>query len=325
MSTVPEDPRAEAVLYLEWVRGASGRFVDVDATRPTAAATVSGVGSEASFGRGSDLASKELVHRVARLETRQGAESSSPVTPGDGAPVRSIIGHAGVLSGLPGVASLDELRPQVESCRRCRLCESRQRVVFGEGAPRPRLVVIGEAPGADEDASGRPFVGKAGQLLTRMLAAIGLDRADVFIGNVLKCRPPENRPPASDEVLACRPFLEAQLTALRPELVLLLGNHATKAVLRTDRGITALRGRIATSAEGWRVLPTYHPAYLLRTPDAKREAWADLQLAARTLGLPPVGRDAASAGGAGSAANAAGAGEGPTDGGARSDTEPRDP
>lgn len=146
-------------------------------------------------------------------------------------------------------------------------------------------MVIGEAPGADEDASGRPFVGKAGQLLTKMLAAIGLAREDVFIGNVLKCRPPGNRPPAPDEVAACRPFLEEQLRLLDPELILLLGNHATRAVLGTDRGISSLRGEIRMTPGGRRALPTYHPAYLLRSPEQKREAWLDLQLVAKTLGL----------------------------------------
>ena len=158
-------------------------------------------------------------------------------------------------------------------------------MVFGEGPLRPRLFVVGEAPGADEDAAGRPFVGKAGQLLTRMLAAIGLSRDEVYVGNVLKCRPPANRPPAPDEVLACRPYLEEQIQRLEPELILLLGNHATRAVLQTERGITSLRGTLARSPDGWQTLPTYHPAYLLRNPDAKRESWLDLQLVATTLGL----------------------------------------
>jgi uracil-DNA glycosylase len=153
-------------------------------------------------------------------------------------------------------------------------------------------MIVGEAPGAEEDVSGLPFVGKAGQLLTRMLAAIGLSRSDVYIGNVLKCRPPANRPPAPDEIVACRPYLREQIELLRPELLLLLGNHATRAVLGTDRGITSLRGRIATSPEGWKTLPTYHPAYLLRTPGAKAEAWMDLKLAASTLGLALPARDA---------------------------------
>ncbi len=202
-----------------------------------------------------------------------------------------VIGQNVTISDMSDSASEYEgLRATALVCRRCRLCETRTHVVFGEGSLRPRLMVIGEAPGADEDATGRPFVGKAGQLLTRMLAAIGLGRDDVYIANVLKCRPPENRPPAPDEILACRPYLREQIERLRPDLLLLLGNHATRAVLATDRGITSLRGTLMASPEGWATLPTYHPAYLLRNPDAKREAWADLQLAAATLGLALPGR-----------------------------------
>lgn len=184
-----------------------------------------------------------------------------------------------------GPDAFDALRDEALACRRCGLCATRTTVVFGEGARRPRLVVVGEAPGADEDASGRPFVGKAGQLLTRMLLAIGLSREDVYICNVLKCRPPGNRAPAPEEVASCRPFLGEQLRLLSPELVLLLGNHATRAVLGTDRGITSLRGRLMPSPEGYPTLPTFHPSYLLRNPAARRDVWLDLQLAAKTLGL----------------------------------------
>jgi DNA polymerase len=146
-------------------------------------------------------------------------------------------------------------------------------------------MVVGEAPGADEDQSGRPFVGRAGQLLTKMLAAIGLSREQVFIGNVLKCRPPDNRPPRPEETAACTPYLFEQIALLEPRLILALGNPATRALLRTERGITSLRGRFHTTPEGWRVLPSWHPAYLLRNPAAKRDAWDDLQKAAADLGL----------------------------------------
>jgi DNA polymerase len=181
---------------------------------------------------------------------------------------------------------------RVRACRRCPLAATRTHAVPGEGTSAPRLVVVGEAPGADEDASGRPFVGRAGQLLTRMLAAIGLSREQVFIGNVLKCRPPGNRPPLPAEVAACKPYLLEQLAALRPALVLALGNHAVRALLGTERGITSLRGRFARTPEGLRVMPTYHPSYLLRNPASKREAWEDLQKVAHDLGLvrsqPPI-------------------------------------
>jgi DNA polymerase len=152
-------------------------------------------------------------------------------------------------------------------------------------------MVIGEAPGADEDASGRPFVGAAGQLLTKMLAAIGLSREDVFIANVLKCRPPGNRPPAPDEVASCKPYLQEQVALLEPALILGLGNHAVKTLLHTEQGITRVRGRIQRTPEGWRVMPTYHPSYLLRNPAAKKEVWEDLKKVAAELGLaiPGVG------------------------------------
>jgi len=185
----------------------------------------------------------------------------------------------------PPEGALAALAAEAAGCRRCGLCETRTTVVFGEGASRPRLMFVGEAPGADEDRSGRPFVGRAGQLLTKMIEAIGLSREDVYIANVLKCRPPDNRPPRPDEVATCRPFLEEQIRLLAPALVVALGNHAMRALLETDRGIGALRGRIQPSRFGVPVLPTFHPAYLLRTPEAKREAWQDLQLAARTVGL----------------------------------------
>lgn len=181
--------------------------------------------------------------------------------------------------------TLTSLAAQVAACTRCRLHETRHLTVFGEGSPTARLVIVGEAPGAEEDRTGRPFVGRAGELLTRMLGAIGLTRDDVYICNVLKCRPPGNRSPQPDEAAACRPFLDAQIAEIAPPLLLALGSHAARLLLRTERGITSLRGRIHTTPEGWRVLPSFHPAYLLRRPAAKRDSWADLQRVAQTLDL----------------------------------------
>ncbi len=188
------------------------------------------------------------------------------------------------------LATLARLRLEVEACTRCRLATTRARTVFGEGSPEPRLVVVGEAPGEEEDRTGRPFVGRAGELLTRMLQAIGLPREEVFIANVLKCRPPGNRSPRPDEAAACRPWLSAQLETLAAPLYLALGSHAARLLLGTELGITRLRGRFRTTPEGWRVMPTYHPAYLLRNPSAKREAWEDLKQVARALGQPVPGR-----------------------------------
>lgn len=170
----------------------------------------------------------------------------------------------------------------LQGCRRCRLCEGRTTVVFGAGSARAELVVIGEGPGADEDAQGLPFVGRAGQLLTKMLAAVQLSRDEVYITNTVKCRPPGNRNPEADELEACAPVLAAQLAVLQPKVVLALGSVATQALLRTRAPIGKLRGRV--HAWGPAVLvPTFHPAFLLRNPgpEYRRMAWEDLKLARR--------------------------------------------
>jgi DNA polymerase len=174
---------------------------------------------------------------------------------------------------------------EIAACARCLLAGARGRTVPGEGSLQPRLVIVGEAPGAEEDRTGRPFVGAAGQLLEKMLAAIGLGRGDVFICNLLKCRPPQNRNPRPDEVAACRPYLREQLEILQPQLILALGSPAVRELLRTERGVMSLRGRFARTPDGWRVMPSFHPAYLLRNPAAKRQAWEDLQKVAGELGL----------------------------------------
>lgn len=175
--------------------------------------------------------------------------------------------------------TLEDIRRDLGDCRRCKLWSTRTNIVFGEGNPNAELMFVGEAPGADEDASGRPFVGRAGQLLTKMIEAIDLKREDVYIANTLKSRPPGNRNPEPDETAACIPFVYRQIAAIRPKLIVTLGNPATQGLLETKVGITRIRGtfqdfpRIA----GIKILPTYHPAYLLRSPDKKREAWEDLK------------------------------------------------
>lgn len=173
--------------------------------------------------------------------------------------------------------SLDVIREDIGDCRRCTLCRSRTRIVFGAGSPRARLMFIGEGPGQDEDRAGEPFVGAAGQLLTRIIAAIHLRREEVYIANVVKCRPPENRLPAPDEIATCSPFLRRQIAAIRPTLICLLGSCAAQCLLNTTESISRLRGRFF-EFQGIRVLPTYHPAYLLRNPEKKRAVWEDMQL-----------------------------------------------
>jgi uracil-DNA glycosylase family 4 len=175
--------------------------------------------------------------------------------------------------------TLEQIRRDLGECQRCKLWPTRTQLVFGEGNPQARLMFVGEGPGADEDASGRPFVGRAGQLLTRMIEAIGFQRDEVYIANVVKSRPPGNRAPERDEVEACLPFLRRQIAAIRPKLIVTLGNPATQALLDSKVGITRLRGTFHAypALSEILVLPTYHPAYLLRSPDKKPEAWEDLK------------------------------------------------
>ena len=171
---------------------------------------------------------------------------------------------------------LDEVRRTLGDCKRCKLCSGRKNLVFGVGNPKARLVFVGEGPGAEEDNQGIPFVGSAGQLLTKMITAMGYGRDEVYICNVVKCRPPGNRNPEPDEIQACQPFLEAQLHAIRPEVIVALGKFAAQTLLRTDTPITRLRGQWREYV-GIPLMPTFHPAYLLRNPAEKKPAWTDLQ------------------------------------------------
>jgi DNA polymerase len=175
-----------------------------------------------------------------------------------------------------GARSLAVVREELGDCTRCKLASGRKNIVFGVGSPDARLVFVGEGPGADEDASGEPFVGKAGQLLTKMIAAMSYRRDEVYICNIVKCRPPGNRNPEPDEIAACEPFLKAQLAALRPRMIVALGKFAAQVLTRSDAPISALRGRFH-AYEGIPLMPTFHPAFLLRTPEKKREVWNDLQ------------------------------------------------
>lgn len=186
--------------------------------------------------------------------------------------------------------ALDAQFEAIRDCQRCRLCEKRTQVVFGVGNPDADLVFVGEGPGADEDEQGIPFVGKAGQLLTRMIQAMGLSRDDVYICNVVKCRPPDNRDPKADEVASCEPFLKQQLATVQPKVIVGLGGVACKTLLKTRTGIMKLRGKWQ-SYEGIPLMPTFHPSYLLHKEgepnfkEEKRKAWDDLQQVMTRLGL----------------------------------------
>lgn len=180
------------------------------------------------------------------------------------------------ISGKSGAATIPRLMQQVQSCRACDLSKTRRTVVFGEGSEHADLLFVGEAPGEEEDRQGRPFVGRAGKLLDQMIERIGVKRADVFICNVLKCRPPNNRDPEPAEAEACKPYLLAQIELIRPRIICTLGKHAYNTLLGVDERITRIRGRL-TEFKGVTLLPTYHPSYLLRNQSAIKDAYEDME------------------------------------------------
>ncbi len=190
-------------------------------------------------------------------------------------------------------ATLTEVREELGECTRCKLHPHRTQIVFGVGNPKARLVFVGEAPGADEDAQGEPFVGRAGQLLTKIIQAMGMQREDVYICNILKCRPPNNRTPESDEILACSPFLLKQLQAIGPQFICALGGPAAQTLLQTKEAISRIRGKFY-DFHGIPLLPTYHPAFLLRNPHEKKTVWEDMKLLLREMqrARPNVGAGA---------------------------------
>jgi uracil-DNA glycosylase len=186
-------------------------------------------------------------------------------------------------------SALRIIREEIGDCTRCELHKGRNKIVFGDGSANARLMFVGEGPGADEDAQGLPFVGKAGQLLNNMISAMGLKREEVYIANVVKCRPPQNRTPEPDEANTCSPFLFKQIDAIRPEVIVALGATAATYLLGQRQPLAGLRGRVH-SWRGSKLIVTYHPAFLLRDPRQKKEAWADLQIAMQELGLKAPSR-----------------------------------
>jgi DNA polymerase len=227
---------------------------------------------------------RALVGDLRRQLTRH-ARAGAWAAPG-GATARPVQGAAPAPDPEPVVdepaatpvhLTLADIRAEVGDCRRCKLHATRNKIVFGNGAPDAPLVFVGEAPGADEDRIGDPFVGKAGELLDKMIEAMGWSRQTVYVANTLMCRPPGNRNPQPDETTACQPFLWAKLGCIRPRIVVALGRPAANLLVGRDAPISALRGRFHDH-RGVKVLPTFHPAYLLREPERKRDAWSDLKL-----------------------------------------------
>jgi len=232
-------------------------------------------------------AAKPVVEALARPLSiaASSAPSTAPASdPGDAARIASLVENRAIAPSERLRVLKDDI---IGACTRCKLHRGRTKLVFGAGSPGAELVFVGEGPGADEDRQGAPFVGRAGELLTKMIEAMTFSRDEVYILNVVKCRPPNNRDPEPDEIAQCEPFLKAQLAILRPKVIVALGRHATQTLLATRAPISSLRGRWF-QYEGVDLLPTFHPSYLLRSPDKKREAWADLQQVMRVFGR---GRD----------------------------------
>ncbi len=214
----------------------------------------------------------------------QQAEASRPLVsappPSEAVSTPSVIETVNVDKGT----ALEALRSAIGACTRCALHAGRTHLVFGEGDPNARLVFVGEGPGRDEDLAGRPFVGAAGQLLDRIIAAMGFSRETVYICNIVKCRPPGNRTPETTERRICGPFVRRQLAVIRPDVVVALGSTAAAYLLDTERPISRLRGRFLLK-DNLRIMPTFHPAFLLRNPGAKREVWHDMQQVMAALGI----------------------------------------
>lgn len=228
------------------------------------------------------------------LDVRAAAAAARPAgTPASSAPIRSDEAPPteearrfapGDPDAFDAFESLEQLRAVAEPCTKCRLAGTRTQVVFGVGNPDADLMFIGEAPGRDEDLQGEPFVGRAGQLLTDIIKAMKMSRGDVYIANVIKCRPPENRNPEPDELDACRPYIRRQIELIKPRVIVTLGKFALQSMTGKAFSISAVRGQWL-EYEGIKVMPTYHPAYLLRTPAAKKDVWQDMKKVMGELGI----------------------------------------
>jgi DNA polymerase len=239
------------------------------ATTTTAAATTSTRPANATQNSHTEAAAEEMPKR-------KPVRTPDPVPPPPQETLFGEIKPKDELSLPRDGETFEDIRQDVGECLRCPLHKSRTQIVHSEGSAKARLMFVGEAPGADEDASGRPFVGRAGQLLNKIIEAIGMKREEIFIGNVNRCRPPQNRTPTHEEAATCKPFLLREIAILRPDVIVVLGNTAMKNLLDTKEGITKLRGTFM-DYKGIKVMPTFHPAYLLRDPSKKRETWEDMK------------------------------------------------
>jgi DNA polymerase len=227
------------------------------------------------------------ISRDPALRSRRDQPPRTPARASDGAEPLSAAAEPAVVVPATFASSKDEalaaIREDIGDCTRCKLHAGRTNIVFGVGNPESPLMFVGEGPGADEDQQGIPFVGRAGQLLTQIIKAMGYERDAVYIANIVKCRPPGNRAPEPDEIAACQPFLRRQIEAIKPHVIVALGSTAAQALLGTTQPISRLRGRFH-DLDGVRVMPTFHPSYLLRTPSAKREVWEDMKVVMKALG-----------------------------------------
>ena len=236
------------------------------------------------------LAAAEPAPQLTYAATEVESENPRPSVFGEDPtipPRKSISAPPEIAAAVPAAgraAALQMIRDEIGDCTRCALHKGRNKLVFGDGDPNARLMFVGEGPGADEDAQGLPFVGKAGQLLNNMISAMGLKREQVYIANVVKCRPPGNRTPEPDEANTCTPFLFRQIDVVRPQVLVALGATAATYLLGHRQPLAGLRGRVH-AFRGTQLIVTYHPAFLLRDPRQKKEAWADLQIAMKELGL----------------------------------------
>jgi uracil-DNA glycosylase len=250
---------AEALRHLWWLRDSGVREISTE--RPAGPASL------------------QAVPLAAPVAEALPVESPAPAVPrGPGAGGSYALSDKGC-----GSEPLLAIRAELGECTRCKLHGGRTHLVFGVGNPSASLVFVGEGPGADEDQQGEPFVGRAGQLLTKMIEAMGFARSEVYIANVVKCRPPGNRDPEPDEIEACEPYLKAQIAAIRPRVIVALGRFAVQTLLKDTTAISRQRGRWR-EYEGVKLMPTFHPAYLLRNPAEKKPAWEDLQLVMKEFG-----------------------------------------